>query len=356
MAPVAFGEAFTAEDRAYRGSRFQDVREALFSNRYQRVWGGPGEPPLPMYEVTLRSVLQGTLRSGIASFFQQASERAVDSGADLRWGADRRGFRRLVHPNGICLAGRWEITEQTPYSGYFAQGSQALLVGRYSTCCAETRRGHVRSLSLVGKLFPTVDPEHAEPLQTANFFTQQDIGGESTDYVNDAELRNAPNTTVLRRGAGFGTLLVSGLVFARVDKEPTIRQLYQIAELGKPPTEPTRAPTFMRLLMSEKQQRIEGASLDFRDEIMAQIFDRGDPTPKRTLTFHLEVTEDGVTLGTKLRERRMFSDWRRIGRLIFDDAAVSYNGDCVIHFNHPTWRDDRNDPSTATRVNGRKVR
>ena len=356
MAPIAFGEAFTAEDRAYSGSRFQDVHEALLSNRYQRVWGGPGEPSLLMYEVTLRSVLQGTLRSGIASFFQQASERAVDSGADLRWGADRRGFRRLVHPNGICLTGRWEITEQTPYSGYFAHGSQALLVGRYSTCCTETRRGHVRSLSLVGKLFPTVDPEHAQPLQTANFFTQQDIGGEATDYLNDAELRNAPNTTVLRRGAGFGTLLVSGLVFARVDKEPTIRQLYQIAELGKPPTEPTRAPTFMRLLMSEKQQRIEGVSLDFRDEIMAQIFDRGDPTPKRTLTFHLEVTEDGVTLGTKLRERRMFSNWRRIGRLIFDDAAASYNGDCVIHFNHPTWRSDRNDPSTATRVDGRRVR
>jgi len=27
----------------------------------------------------------------------------------------------------------------------------------------------------------------------------------------------------------------------------------------------------------------------------------------------------------------------------------------VIHFNHPTWRNDRNDPSTATRVNERKV-
>ena len=103
----------------------------------------------------------------------------------------------------------------------------------------------------MGKLFPTVDPAHAQPLRTANFFTQQDIGGEATDYVNDAELRNAPNTTAFRRGAGVGTLLVSGLVFGRVDKQPTIRQLYQIAELGKPPTEPTNAPRFMRLLMSE---------------------------------------------------------------------------------------------------------
>jgi hypothetical protein len=34
---------------------------------------------------------------------------------------------------------------------------------------------------LVGKLFPTVNPDHVEPLRTANFFTQQDIGGDTTD-------------------------------------------------------------------------------------------------------------------------------------------------------------------------------
>jgi hypothetical protein len=356
MASAAFGEAFTSEDRAYHGSRFHDVREALFSNPYQRVWGGPGEPPLPIYPVTLGGLLQGALRFGVGSFFRQATERAVDSAADLRWGADRRGFRRLVHPNGVCLTGWWEITEQTPYSGYFAQGSRALLVGRYSTCCTETRRGHLRSLAFVGKLFPTVNPDHVDPLRTANFFTQQDIGGDNTDHVNDAELRNAPNTTAIRRGAGLGTLLVTGLVFGRVDKEPTIRQLYQIAELEKLPGEPTRAPTFMQLLMSEHQPRIDGAALDFRDEIMAQIFDKGDPTPRRNLTFHVEVTDDGVTAGTKARERRTFSNWRRIGRLVFDDAVVSYNGDFVIHFQHPTWRDDQNDPSTATRVDGRRVR
>ena len=356
MASVAFGEAFAPEDAAYRGSRFRDVREALFANPYQRVWGGPSEPPLPIYSVTLASVLQGALRLGIGSFFHQATERTVDSGADLRWGADRRGFRRLLHPNGICLTGRWEIFRPTPYSGYFAEGSRALLIGRYSTCCAETRRGHTRSLSLVGKLFPTVDPDHAEPLRTASFFTQQDIGGDAADAVNDAELRNAPNTTGARRGAGIGTLVVTGLVFGRVDKEPSIRQLYQIAELGKPAGQSTRAPAFMRLLMSEDQPRIAGAALDFRDEIMAHIFDKGDPAPKRTLIFHIEVTDDGVTTGTPLRQRRRFENWRRIGRLVFDDAVISYNGDFVIHFNHPTWRADRNDPSTATRVGGRKVR
>jgi hypothetical protein len=345
-------EQVTEEDRAYAGSRFSEVRAALFANPYQKVWGGPGEPPLPVYSVTVASVLP----SGARYFFRQAVARAVDSRADLRWGADRRGFRRIIHPNGICLTGVWEITEQTPYSGYFRRGSRALAVGRYSTCCNETRRGQERSLSLVGKLFPTTDPEHREPLRTASFITQQDLGGERTDYINDAELRNAPNTTSWRRGLGAPVLLVEAILFSLTDKQPTQRQLYQIAELGKPDGEPTRAPAFMRLLVDPAQPRIAGEGLDFRDEIMAQIYDGGDPAPKRSLTFDIEVTDEGSTTGPIFFQRRRFVNWQRIGRLVFTEAVASYNADFVIHFNHPTWRDDRDDPSTATRIKEHKVR
>ena len=357
MGPRYFGtEQVTEEDRAYRGSRFSEVRDAVFANPYQRVWGAAGEPPWPAYRVTLSSVLRGAVRSGLPYFFRQAVMRAVDSGADLRWGPDDKGFRRLLHPNGICLTGLWEITEETPYSGYFRKDSQAVLIGRYSTCCNATRRGRERSLSLVGKLFPTTDPNHSEPLHTANFITQADIGGERTDYVNDAELRNAPNTTAWRRGLGAPVLLVTGIVFGQVDKNPTIRQLYQIAELGKPEGEPTRTPGYMRLVVDSGQPRIPGEALDFRDEIMAQIFDAGDPAPKRTLVFHIEVTDEGSTRGPDFFQRRTFANWRRIGRMTFDNAVASYNGDFVIHFTHPTWRDDPNNPATATRVDEHKVR
>ena len=349
-------EEVTEEDLSYAGSRFCEVRDALFANPYQQVWGRDGQPALPTYNVTLSSVLRGILSSRKRYLFRQATERAVDSHSDLRWGADGKGFRRLLHPNGVCLAGLWEITEETGYSGYFGKGSQALVVGRYSTCCTETRRGYTRSLALVGKLFPTTDANHPQPLRSASFITQQDIAGEHTDYINDAELRNAPDVHVWRRGRGVPILLVTGALFQRVDKEPSHRQLYQIAELGKPPGEPTRSPEFMRLLVAPEQPRIEGEALDFRDEVMAQIFDKGDPTPKRTLTFCIEVTDEGSMRGNAVSQSRTFSNWRRIGKLTFDNAVVSYNGDFVIHFNHPTWRDDRNDPSTATRVNGRKVR
>ena len=67
----------------------------------------------------------------------------------------------------------------------------------------------------------------------------------------------------------------------------------------------------------------------------------------------IEVTDDGSTHGPAFFQRRHFGQWTGIGQLVFTEAVASYNGDFVIHFNHPTWRDDRNDPSTATRVNER---
>jgi hypothetical protein len=357
MASLFFGtEQTTAEDRAYRGSRFSEVCDAVFANPYRKIWGGPGEPPWPVYKVTVSNVLHGAVRRATPYFFRQAVMRAVDSRADLRWGVDGKGFRRLLHPNGICLTGLWEITEETPYSGYFQKRSRALVIGRYSTCCSATWRGRERSLSLVGKLFPTVDPNHSDPLRTANFITQQDIGGDRTDFINDVELLNAPNTSAWRRGLGAPVLLVTGIVFGQVDKNPTIRQLYQLAELAKPTDEPTRAPRFMRFVVDPSQPRIAGDGLDFRDEIMAQIFDRGDPEPKRKLTFLIDVTEQGTTKGPNFFQRRHFENWVRIGKITFDNAVASYNGDFVLHFTHPTWRDDPDDPSTATRVDERKVR
>lgn len=344
------------EDRGYVGSRFSDVVAAIFANPYQRVWGARGEPPLPVHEVSFRTVVGGLASLGLPRQFQRDSERTLDSRADLRWGPDGKGFRRLVHPNGVCLTGRWSIEQDTEYTGYFRSGSSALVVARYSTCCTETRRGQMRSLSMVGKLFPTTNRDHLEPLPTANFITQEDLGGAKTEFINDAELRNAPDTTLANRGSGAGLLLVIGLVFRQVDSQPSIRQLYPIAELGKPAGQPTRAPEFMRLLVEPSQPRIPGAGLDFRDEIMAQMFDKGGPFPKRTLTFSIEVTDEGKTAGPAARERRTFTNWRRIGSLVFDNAVISHNGDSVIHFNHPTWRTDRNDPATATRVNGRKVK
>lgn len=209
-------------------------------------------------------------------------------------------------------------------------------------------------MALAVKLYPTTDPNHATPLDPASLITQQDLGGDYSNHINDVELRNAPDTTSWRRGRGLSVFAVTGAVFNFVDRVPSERQLYEIAELDKPPGEQTRAPEFLRLMVSANQPRIDGAELDFRDEVMEQIFDRGDPSPKRQLTFDIEVTDEGQTIGTPVLQRRLFHGWRRIGTLTFDNAVASYNGDFVIHFHHPTWRTDRNDPATSTRVGEHK--
>jgi hypothetical protein len=134
MNTKTFGvEGITEADRIYKGSHFSEVREALFANPYQKVWGSPGEPPLPRREVNLLSVLRGLSPwlspFAISYLLYKASKRTIDSKADLRWGSDGKGFRRIIHPNGICLIGKWEITADTGYPGYFRKGSQALVIG-----------------------------------------------------------------------------------------------------------------------------------------------------------------------------------------------------------------------------------
>ncbi|MDX6288402.1 MAG: hypothetical protein QOH42_201, partial [Blastocatellia bacterium] len=92
MRPKFYGtEWITSDDRAYKGSRFAEVRDAIFANPYQSVWTRDGSAPLPIYKVTLSSVLRGILSFGKRYLFQQAIERTVDSHADLRWGADGKG-------------------------------------------------------------------------------------------------------------------------------------------------------------------------------------------------------------------------------------------------------------------------
>jgi len=110
-------QEMTAEDRAYRGSRYADVRKAIYANPYRGGTSGQQPGPLPMFKSTIRNAWRGTLFG--ENKFRQASARAVDSRADLRWGTDGKGWRRIIAPNGICVLGNWEITEDSPYTGYY---------------------------------------------------------------------------------------------------------------------------------------------------------------------------------------------------------------------------------------------
>jgi hypothetical protein len=347
-------QEMTAEDREYRGSRYADVRKAMYANPYRGGASGQEAGPLPMFRSTIRNAWRGTLFG--QNKFRQASARSIDSKADLRWGSDGKGWRRIIAPNGICVFGTWEITAENPYTGFFRKGSRGLTVGRFSSDGNETKRGQRRSISLGMKIYPTTDPEHPTPLIPAGVIVQEDLGGMRTDYINDAELVNAPSVTSYRRGIHLLIMLRAGLHFQRLDKIGDSRQLFEVAELGKAPEVPTNSPEHMLLKMTSGQRRVEGAQLDFRDEIYSHLFKPGDTQPTGAMDFDISVSSTGRKTGVRGLSRVTVSDWQRIGRLRFTEAVASYNGDHVIQFHHPGWRDDRNDPSTYVRVNEGRVR
>src|SRR2546423_7355887 len=110
---------------------------------------------MPMYMQTLTSLLRGLLPYGKPFGFLNAASRTVRSRGDLLWGQDRKGFRRLLHPMGIGVAGTWRIDAAPPgtgYTGYFSKGAEGRIIGRYSTGGSYSRRGHYYSLSLAGKI------------------------------------------------------------------------------------------------------------------------------------------------------------------------------------------------------------
>ena len=336
----------TVEDRQYVGSTFQEIRDAVLTEPYYgTTWGQKGDKPLPVHATTFWGLATGLFDIGKRFVFLDAAERTLVSHADLRWGGpERKGVRRLLHPNGVCLAGRWEITEAAPYTGYFSKGSRGLVIGRYSTGLG-VRRGQKRTLSLVGKLFPTLDPRDRR--RTASFITQEDLGAAFSPGIHDALLRNAPDVTTSARGFDLGTLFLIAFTFGRADKQKTIRQLYEVAELGKPDDVRTRCPRYMQLKVASPKIGGGEETADFRDEVLAQIYDRGSDVPKRRLVFDIQVSDKGEIAG-RLDKKLVGADWRTIGNIAFDEAAASYNGDFVIHFHHPKWRDAVDDSASVT--------
>lgn len=76
-------QEMTAEDRSYRGSRYADVRDALYENPYRGGASGQDPGPLPMFKSTIRNVWRGLLLG--ENKFRQASARSIGRPLFIRW-------------------------------------------------------------------------------------------------------------------------------------------------------------------------------------------------------------------------------------------------------------------------------
>lgn len=296
----------------YQGSSFDAVWDVAQEGRYET---------LPQYKVTTASFF-GFLKDNL----QAAASRTLKDEADIL-----PPFRKLLHANGVCLAGTWAITEDSPYTGYFAKGAQGLIVARASVALSETRLGQKRPFGLAGKIFPTMSP--GDTVKTANFFVIDNLGGtfipnfRDTAMTNDiSNLQLGPaNTPNLLVAAAAGRALKAA-EDALGGGNPFIRQLYPISELGLADTSRAVTPLKIRL---QGEPGPRGRFEDFRDELL-------DSIQESPIRFSIEVTVPPLSSASGSSSAE--TSWMKLGVIEFTAAEASLGCDQRVHFAHPKWR------------------
>jgi len=283
----------------YTGARVRDVWTEIKSNPYRT---------LPQESVSVTKFFSwGT------NLLEQSAKRTIADESDVL-----PRFDKLVHPNGICLKGTWNMTEPSPYTGYFEQGKQAVVIARASTALSDTQRGTYRGFGLAVKLFPTDNPNHTLPLKTANFFVIDDLGGTLTPNYLDAQMTNEPAASVRLRSIFLAPVAAAASsAFSAADQNPGMRQLYPVAELGLRPGLKGVAPKYLKVVGSASMKRV--VKNDFRDELNVALYGNN-------LDFDVLVSENKS------------GPFEKIGYLEFQESVASDSCDHRVHFHHPKFR------------------
>lgn len=285
---------------------------ANIQNQFQAVWNEVKKDPLN--KLPQDSVSFNKLFSKGKNVILGNSQRTLKERANIL-----QPFDKLAHPNGVCFKGVWNIHADNKYSGYFQKDSKGLIIVRASTALSNTRAGEYRAFGFAGKLFPTTNLNKIIQEHTANFFLIDDLGGTKATHFTDVALTNEPD--VSKTSAVFKSFLYALKVartFAQVDKNPGIRQVYEISELGETKKETAITPRWMKVAAKPGQTVDE---IDFRDELKI--------TDNKKLYFSISVASD------KIKNKK---NWKSIGTITLDTSVVSVSCDHRLHFHHPVWK------------------
>ena len=269
----------------YDGATFADVKKIAFSGRYQ------GKLPYHF----------GLTPWRIVKFFNDASRNL----------SDRRDylprFDKLIHANGICHAGVWRIDQESPYTGFFAKGSQGLCLARLSVGGLFVKSGlFPRAFGVGGKVFPTMDPN--QKFKPGNFVAMEHLSGTWAKHFTDVELTNSPSV-------GLDPLanIINRIIFRLMDTRPGYRKLHPISTLGVPAGDPVVTPDLLMLKVAEDTVKVD--ERDFRDELRLEYY---PPNHKLVYTINVKNFEE--------------TGWTRLGTLEFTEYAISEGGDKRIQF------------------------
>ena len=261
----------------------------------------------------------------------QAAKRAITDQSDLF----PTNTKKLIRANGICLAGKWVITKETPYSGFFSKGSQGLVLVRASVGFNDTKRGSNRSFGLAGKLFPTLDPK--EDVKTANFFLIDDNAGTNRPYYLDAPLLSESKITYVNLLTDaikdFSINLIRMLLTVEkaqknADSESKIRQLYPISRAGLKDIGLAKSPALLKIQGSQSLWKVDED--DFRDELRVKNYPTaGSNTPEPyRIRLNLYLAP----------ERTKSPAWSGpVGYIDLFEDVVSDACDMRLRFSHPAW-------------------
>ena len=280
---------------------------------FDELWGRVASDSLDT--LPQNSVSLGKLFNFSENLILKDAKRTIADRSDIL-----EPFDKLAHPNGICLNGIWEITKDNIYSGYFKRGSKALVIARASTALSNTKQGATRAFGFAGKLFPTTNAS-LTPNSRANFFLIDDLGGTDAQYFADVSLLNEPAVSpTLEVAQNLLYALKVSKAFGDADDNPTIRQLYEISELGESQSSKIITPKWMKIeVRGDKRYNKK----DFRDELKEAT--------NNSLIFNIFVANRVVDKN---------KNWEEIGSIVFDKSVVSKTCDHQLHFPHPKWRDD----------------
>lgn len=299
---------------------------AANASSFNEVWGvvtkaSPDnlvyEKELPMRKHSLKEMLDSPVD------IYEAAKRAITDQSDLF----EKNTKKLIRSNGICLAGKWVINKDSPYSGYFAKGAEGLVILRASVGFDETTRGEFRSFGMAGKLFPTMDPD--KDVKTANFFLIDDNAGTKRPYYMDAPLLSEAKITYLNiltdaiRDFSINfirMLLTVEKAQKKADEDSKIRQLYPISRAGMKDIRFAKSPALLKVVGSKDTFRVDEA--DFRNELRVKNY------YSHKIRFDIHVAP----------ERTKKPEWSApIGYIEVFEDAVSDACDMRLRFPHPMW-------------------
>lgn len=283
---------------------------------------------LPKRKLTLKDLLTRPI-----TIYQAAVNSLKNSGELFN-----ERTTKLIRPNGICLAGEWLITENTPYSGFFKQGSRGLIIARASVGFDETEVGQYRSFGLAGKVFPTTNPD--EKIQTGSFFLIDDNAGTLSKHFTRVDLLSHAKLSISHIAYQLWEdlsprfyKLLSTIKDAqkKADSHYQVRQLYPISRMNEPFPDRVVTPALMKVTGSRKFTEV--SRLDFREELRVTNYPnwsaKGENEPSHFLEFDIYVAPVDSKKPT----------WtpKPIGHLKFTEDVVSDNCDERLRFTHPIW-------------------